>query len=425
MKKLIAAALAVLMLFSPALAESSGDGDLVIEEVILDEENPEGKLPEATEAPAAAEKTVFTPSYGSPYSSDLGSSYWTLPMDITDEEAVWKMLMEPMTVVRIGSGNQEKKQTYLYKEPDENSKKVGVVTRDSQGVRVIEKLDSGWSLVECYSSSFHDTKVKAWNMLVQGYIKTEYLTQVQPNPNLGIVVDKLTQRLYIFQDGKLLTTLLCSTGLVQHNGSKWQPYNETRSGEFMLMSKVGTLKSDRLLCDMAIRFNSGDMVHEVPHVIQADGKTKNYNSTEPKLGTKCSHGCIRVQRNKTPEGINMGWLWNQVKSGSRVKFVIWEDWQGRQIDYPDPDTVLYYNPNGGDYYHRAETCYMAKKLTFSPFTYAELDEGAFAKLKFCPYCGPALRTAEIDAINERYAEGGDHDENLTMLRQEYEQYMAE
>ena len=215
MKKLIAAALAVLMLFSLALAESSGDGDLVIEEVILDEENPEGKLPEATEAPAAAEKTVFTPSYGSPYSSDLGSSYWTLPMDITDEEAVWKMLMEPMTVVRIGSGNQEKKQTYLYKEPDENSKKVGVVTRDSQGVRVIEKLDSGWSLVECYSSSFHDTKVKAWNMLVQGYIKTEYLTQVQPNPNLGIVVDKLTQRLYIFQDGKLLTTLLCSTGLVR------------------------------------------------------------------------------------------------------------------------------------------------------------------------------------------------------------------
>jgi len=175
---------------------------------------------------------------------------------------------------------------------------------------------------------------------------------------------------------------------------------------------------------MAIRFNDGDMIHEVPHVKNADG-TRNYKSTEPKLGTKCSHGCIRVQRNKTPEGINMGWLWNQVKSGSRVKFVIWEDWQGRQIDYPDPDTVLYYNPNGGDYYHRAETCYMAKKLTFSPFTYAELDEGAFAKLKFCPYCGPALRTAEIDAINERYAEGGDHDENLTMLRQEYEQYMAE
>ena len=192
-------------------------------------------------------------------------------------------MMAPMTVVRIGGGNQEKKQTYLYREPDENSQKIGVVTRDSQGVRVIEQLDSGWSLIECYSSSFHDTKVKAWNLLVQGYIKSEYLVKMDPNPAMGIVVDKLTQRLYIFQDGHLLTTLLCSTGLVQHNGTKWQPYNETRSGEFFLMSKVGTLKSDRLLCDMAIRFNSGDMVHEVPHVVQADGKTKNYGSTEPKL----------------------------------------------------------------------------------------------------------------------------------------------
>ena len=425
MKKWFAAALAALMMLSPALAEMPEDEELVIEEVMLDDENQEEALPEATEEPEPAEQSVFTPSYGSPYSQDLGSSYWTLPMDITDEEAVWNMLMEPMTVVRIGSGNQEKKQTYLYQEPDENSKKIGVVTRDSQGVRVIENLSGGWSLVECYSSSFHDTKVKAWNMLVQGYIKTEYLTKVNPNPNLGIVVDKLTQRLYIFQNGKLLTTLLCSTGLVQHNGTKWQPYNETRSGEFMLMSKVGVLKSDRLLCDMAIRFNSGDMVHEVPHVVQGDGKTKSYSSTEPKLGTKCSHGCIRVQRYKTPEGINMAWLWNQVKSGSRVKFVIWEDWQGRQIDYPDPDTVLYYNPNGGDYYHRCETCYMAKKLTFSPFQYSQLEEGEFANLKFCPYCAPALRTAEIDAINERYAEGGDHDENLTKLRQDYEQYLLE
>ena len=419
MRRGIAAVLAALMLFSFAAAED----DLVIEEIVLDDETAEpAGVPDAPSA-APVQEEVFTPSWGSPYPTDQGSSYWTLPMDITDEEAVWKMLMEPMTVVRIGSGNQEKKQTYLYAEPDENSKKIGVVTRDSQGVRVIERQDNGWTLVECYSSSFHDTKVEAWNLLVQGYIKSEYLVQVDPNPSMGIVVDKLTQRLYIFQDGHLLTTLLCSTGLVQHNGTKWQPYNETRSGEFFLMSKVGTLKSDRMLCDMAIRFNSGDMVHEVPHVMQADGKTKNYGSTEPKLGTKCSHGCIRVQRNKTPEGINMGWIWSKLKSGSRVKFVIWEDWQGRQLATPDPDTVLYYNPAGGAYYHRAETCYMAKKITFSPFSYSQLEEGEFAKLKFCPYCAPALRQSEIDAVNQAYAPGGDHDENLTELRRNYYDYL--
>ena len=343
-------------------------------------------------------------------------------MDITDEAAVWEMLMQPITVVDTGKKSGEKEQTYLYREPDENSLKIGVVTCESQGVRVLETLDSGWSLVECYSSSFHATKVEAWNLLVSGYIRTSYLKTVTPNPDLGIVVDKLTQRMYIFQDGRLLTTLLCSTGIAMWNGSKYQPYNETRSGEFLLMSKVGTLVSDRLFCDMAIRFNSGDMIHEVPHVKNADG-TKNYGTTEFKLGTKCSHGCIRVQKNKTPEGVNMAWIWNQLKSGSRVKFVIWEDWQGRQISVPPADTPLFYNPNKGQYYHRSSFCYSAKSITFQPFTYGELDQAPFSKLKACPYCVPPQRESEIDDINARYAAGGDHDELLTSLQAEYYEYL--
>ena len=247
---------------------------------------------------------------------------------------------------------------------------------------------------------------------------------MQPSQSLGIVVDKLTQRLYIFQEGKLLTSLLCSTGIAMWNGSKYQPYNETRSGEFLLMSKVGTLISDRLYCDMAIRFNSGDMIHEVPHVKNADG-TKNYSSTEFKLGTKCSHGCIRVQRNRTPEGINMAWLWGQLKSGSKVKFVIWEDWQGRQIPIPAADTPLYYNPNKGQYYHRSSFCYMAKSVTFQPFEYGQLEEEPFSGLKRCNYCAPPQRVAEIEEINAKYAPGGDHDELLTSLRQGYYDYLRE
>lgn len=50
----------------------------------------------------------------------------------------------------------------------------------------------------------------------------------------------------------------------------------------------------------------------------------------------------------------MKWLWDNRKHLGRL--VIWEDWQGRQIPIPDDDTVLYYNPNGGSYYHRADTC---------------------------------------------------------------------
>jgi len=416
--------LAVMLLIT-LLCPAAGTGEEIVEEIMLDEtlgaETAEA-LPEA--APVHTGGEVFTPSFGSAYAADLNTgTYWTMPMDITNEAAVWEMLTAPMTVVDTGKKSSEKSQTYLYQEPDKESLKIGVVTCESQGVRVIEHLDNGWSLVECYSSSFHDTKVEAWNLLVSGYLPTEYLKEVKTNPDFGLVVDKLTQRIYVFQEGKLLTTLLCSTGLVMWNGKKYQPYNETRSGEFFLMSKVGVLKSDRLLCDMAIRFNDGDMIHEVPHVKNGDG-TRNYKSTEPKLGTKCSHGCIRVQRNRTPEGINMAWIYKQVKSGSLVKIAIWEDWQGRQIPVPSGDTVLYYNPDKGQYYHRSSFCYCAQKITFTPFRYDQLEEEPFSKLEACPYCGPARRVAEIEAVNQQYAAGGDHDPLITELRQDYYDYLT-
>ncbi|MBQ6382527.1 MAG: L,D-transpeptidase [Clostridia bacterium] len=428
---ILAAVLAVTAWSGPAgLAEDTPDdfSEEIVEEILLDDEVPEEAQAEE-EAPETAPEPIdqrsFTPSYGSPFTEQAGgSSFWTTPMDITDTDAIWKMLIEPITVIDIGKRSNEKLQTSIYREPDESSKKIGVVTCESQSVRVIENLDNGWSLIECYSSSFHDTKVKAWNLLVNGYVPTKYLKTVEPDQTLGIVVDKLTQRLYIFQKGKLLSTLICSTGLAVWNGQKYQPYNETRSGEYILMSRVGTLKSDNLLCSMALRYNDGDMIHEVPHTMNTDG-SRNYKRAENKLGTKCSHGCIRVQRRKTPEGINMAWLWEYTKKHGHIKIVIWEDWQGRQIPVPADDMVLYYNPNGGDYYHRAETCYMAQNLTFTPFPYSQLEEGKFAKLAYCPYCCPELRAKEIQEINDKYAPGKDHDELLTSLRQDYYEYLQE
>ena len=362
-------------------------------------------LPEET-----IDQSIFTPSYGSPYAgTDTTMNYWTLPMDITDEAAVWEMLMQPVTVLDCNAkSNQHKAQITIRREPSSDSEGVGVVTNLTQSVHVLEKGDE-WTLIECYSSSFHDSKVKAWNMLVQGYVPTKYLKTVTPYQGMGMVVDKLTQRLYIFKDGALYDTLLISTGLANEK----QPYNETRSGEFLLQNPaVGQFKSDNLYCDMAIRFNSGDLLHEVPHTESKYGK--NYKSTEAKLGTRASHGCIRVQRVKTPKGTNMKWIWSNRKD--EMKIVIWEDWQGRVYPYPDDSTVLYYNPDGGEYYHTAETCNSTNK-TLSPFTYGELDSEPFASLERCTYCTAPLRKAEIDAINANYVIGGDHDPVLTAAQQ--------
>ena len=43
---------------------------------------------------------------------------------------------------------------------------------------------------------------------------------------------------------------------------------------------------------------------------------------------------------------------------------------------------------------------------------------------FCPYCAPAMRKADIEAINAQYVFGGDHDPILTAARQPYFDYIA-
>ena len=356
----------------------------------------------------------ITPAYLSVYRPEHENCYWCTPMDITDEEAVWKMLSSPFIVVDDGRKDAYKGQQRVYAEPDDDSRVVAVVTGESQGVRVIETLDNGWSLIELYSSTFHDNSIQAWNMLVQGYVKTSHLKTKEINKKYHIIVDKLTQRLYLFSEEGLVSTLLVSTGL----SNEKQPYNETRSGEFIYISPTGGFKSDNMYCPLAMKFNDGDLLHEVPYIQRYEGGSKIYSATEPYLGQRASHGCIRVQRKKTPEGINMQWIWNHRKDIGRI--VIWEDWQGRQIEIPDDDLLLYYNPRGGSYYHRSETCASAKAtVKFETFTYAELDTGEYAELEYCPYCAPAMRRADIEAINEAHAFGGDHDPVMTEARMKY------
>lgn len=324
----------------------------------------------------------------------IPNSYWETPMDITDEAAVWAMLTAPITVVR----GHQMKQTVLYREPDEASEPVADVTMDSQGVHVLETRSDGWSLVEVYSSSFHDSKIRAWNQLTQGYIRTDMLQEKQVQQGIGLVVDKLTQRLYIFKDGRLYDTLAVSTGLPNER----QPYNETRSGEFLLVSPVGQIVSDNLIGLKALRFNAGDMIHEVVHLKRGDKAV--YEPYEAKLGQRASHGCIRVQRLRTPLGTNMSWLWKNVQRKMGTRIVIWEDLPGRQLPMPDSGLVLHYNTQGGKNYHAAPKCFGVrdKFLPMATFTYGELNDEPYSRLTPCPYCNPPLRVADIQAINDAH-----------------------
>lgn len=350
-------------------------------------------FPTLSEAEAPLADPVNTPGRGT---CGKPNCFWETPMDYRNEEAMWAMLTAPMTVV---DGNF-RGQADLYAEPDENSKVIGEITRSTQGVHVLEDTGSGWTKIEAYSSSFSGSKVKAYNRLVTGYIQTEQLVQVDVRTEYALIVDKLTQRLYIYHEGKLFDELLVSTGL----GTKREPYNETRSGEYLLFSPTGGFWSGNLLCNYGIRYNDGDLLHEVPHIPTESGGT-NYASTEPKLGKRASHGCIRVQRKRTEKGVNMRWIWNNLRDKMSTRMVIWEDWTGRSIPVPAEDTVLYYNPKGGKNYHDSPTCYgvLDKYEPMTAFTYGELEEETFAKMKVCLYCNPPRRIKDIEAINAAHA----------------------
>ena len=323
--------------------------------------------------------------------------YWEMPMDLTDEAEVWKMLMAPMTVLE---GTQRDVKP-LYELPDENSAAIGRITCYSQGVHVLETLDNGWSRVECYSPLYNGRRAIAWNVLMQGYIPTEWLREQPMTTRFGIVVDKLDQRLYFYADGHLLDVLNVSTGLPTERN----PSNETTSGEFILCSAVGHFVTrSGGVAQMAIRFNRGTLLHEIPYSVDNNGD-RVYRRSQALLGQRASEGCIRVQRESTPKGLNMRWLWTTLRNEMGTKIVIWEDVQGRSITPPDDLFRLYYAPDvDARYYHSSHNCYSLKwkrKAKLYPFAYRDLDVAHFVDLDPCPHCNPPFRPEKIADINAR------------------------
>ncbi len=359
------------------------------------------------------EDSSVTPAYRSEQArEDHENCYWCTPMSLDDEAAVWGMLTAPVTVVDIDMN----KQTVMYAEPDETSEAIGMITGQSQGLHVLAQYNNGWSLVETYSTSFHDSKVKNFNAFVTGYIQTKKLKTVEVNQNYGIIIDKLTQRLYLYKDGHLETSLAVSTGKYNPSAKKQQPYNETRSGEFLIIyTKTGSLNDEDsgMICSYALKFNAADYIHEVPHKVNRDG-TNNYRGFEEILGTRASHGCIRVQAKKNSAGYSMKVLANLIKKRQDkncIKLVVWEDYQGRQVVVPPDDTPLYYNPNKGTMYHSVANCPSVNKkfLPLTAFTYGELENEPYSKLKLCPYCQPTPRKAVLEEINQVHLESSPGD----------------
>ncbi len=323
-----------------------------------------------------------------------GGSTWfgdDFHYDITNEEACWELLQKPITVLDA----EEKDAIYPLDapggEPVVNEWQGGFINGATAAVHVLGEDEDGWTLIE---------GIDYYDRVIQGYVRTRLLKTVKPNDKYGIIIDKLTQKLHLFVDGKLWSTVSVSTGLANAK----QPYNETGTGEYLIGNWVGGFDSEGMYCEMGIRFNGGDLLHKVPYVSMRDG-TKDFARYGQLLGRKASHGCVRVMHTANEDGLNISWLWDNLKRNTKV--LVWDD-DGRVTPYPDDGLELYYNPNGGSSYHEYATCRSVrdKFLPLTAFSYDELDEGKFAKLDPCPYCIPAHRKAVIDEINQERIDVG-------------------
>ena len=315
------------------------------------------------------------------------ASSWFGEFDPLDEETAWARLMEDITVLNVN--NNEK--VYLSDGPNGSRKTTdehrGFFYGESVAVRVLDEQD-GWTKIEAYNDC---------DELESGWVRPGRLKTVTPNQEYGLIVDKMTQRLYIYKEGKLLTTLLISTGTTSGSNSD---YNETASGEFLLCSATGGFWSGNLWCDQAIRFNGGDLLHLVPAIVSSDGTVKDYSICESALGSRASHGCIRVQRVANEDGYNHQWIWDNLRSKKNIKLIVWDD-DGRKLERLDDSESVYYNPDGGKKYHADARCSSVRSayLPMTAISYGDLMRYPYTQLTPCGTCGAPERPETVDAWN--------------------------
>ena len=148
----------------------------------------------AAAEPLPAHDLVFrTPNEDSEVLCDHDFCFWQMTEGETDEELVWEVLTQPMTVLE---GNQRDQIRVRARPEKECTEYVGVVTCASQGLHVLG-TEGEWTRIEAYSSAEEGSKVEVWAERFQGYVETRLLKELQVDDTYGLVIDKLQQRLYV------------------------------------------------------------------------------------------------------------------------------------------------------------------------------------------------------------------------------------
>lgn len=219
----------------------------------------------------------------------------------TDSEAdIWAKMIAPATVIDIRNVAHQR----VYAEPNAASRVLGTLHGQSQCLSVLE-IQEKW------------VRVSAWNhergAPVEGWVPRRVLKVVQPRTEYGLLVDKKAQTLTLFREGKIVDTLLVSTGRM----TKGELYQETAAGSFLTDEHMSDYSTNGLKYDFVIRYDGGNLLHQIPYAWNESGK-KEMNPGEMYLGTKASHACIRIQEKPGASGLNAYWFWTHLPYHTRV-----------------------------------------------------------------------------------------------------------
>lgn len=218
---------------------------------------------------------------------------------MTDAE-VWAIMQQPSVVADLS-----KQTNHLSLRTGKGKGTVvGTVHGQSQALQVI-KLEDGYAWVGAWNHETGD--------YVEGWVKQSDLKVVTPNAEYGLLIDKAAQTMTVYHQGTAIDTFAISTGLAAEK----KMIRETAAGAFLTVDRIASFDSDGYQYDHVIRYDGGNLIHQLGY--DTVGTKHDFSDQTPFLGTKASHGCIRVSNVPSEgAGINAYWLYTHLPYHTRV-----------------------------------------------------------------------------------------------------------
>lgn len=224
-----------------------------------------------------------------------------MPADFSDDEAVWKALTDP---VAVGAG-AEGAGLRIMAEKGARSGYIATVSCRTTGLSVLEISDDGW------------VKVGVWRQAdgywTEGWVKADKLRMIRPNDRYGAVVDKQNQTMTVYEDGKKIGTVLISTGYTTLESRT----ADTHSGIFLMATRMETFPQNGHIYNYPVRIDGYNLIHSAGYE-KVNGQ-RDYSQELAALGTKASHGCIRIDpRAAGEDGISAWWVWTHMGHDTKI-----------------------------------------------------------------------------------------------------------